>query len=275
MGDYQDIDGLLKAIDRQQRVAKIEEKIRPYLKPEQQEELDRKLKAIGAITGPASPDEIHDHTDKVREVVKQFMGYFEENLPETTQEQKDTLIFEVGLNDNGVLVRFQEEEHKRADYRYRMNVKNSENRLLIEEYLTSSFQFVCKRETEIAQGILDCCYGDRAEEDGYWHFIFDTKGKLLHHYEIESQLRMVYQKRLAVLKKIKMGADLAVAEKILAEAGYMPIGELERDNQGRESVQKYGFVEEKTAKPIFLMVYNSKDEIKRKRFIQSQDLISD
>lgn len=123
MADNFEIDELLEAIDRQQRVAKIEEKIRLYLKSEQLEELERKLKAIGVISGPASPDEIHDHTDRVREVLKQFMGYFETNLPETTQEEKDTFIFEAGLNENGVLVRFQREEHKRADYRYRMNVK--------------------------------------------------------------------------------------------------------------------------------------------------------
>lgn len=69
-----------------------------------------------------------------------------------------------------------------------------------------------------------------------------------------------------------MGADKEVAERLLADAGYSPIGELMRDPGDRESVQQYGYVEKYTSQPVFHIIYNSKDEIKRKRFIQQADL---
>lgn len=272
MSDYFDIEELLAAIDRQQRFAKIEKKIRLHLKPDQIELLDRKLRAIGPIASPASAEEIHNHTDKRREAFKEFMSYVEENLPETTQEQKDTLIFEVGLNDKGVLKQYEAERFTREQTRKSMKNMLGEVQSKVEEYLSNTFQFVCKREVEIAEHTVNCSYGLQADEDGYWHFVYNGEGVLLHYYEIESQLRSLYQKRLDTLHKIKMGADKAIAERILAQAGYVPVGELKKDRHSRESEQRYGYLRKGSVQQIFLMTYNSKDEIKRKRFIHTHDL---
>ncbi len=272
MSDQLEIEELLSAIDRQQRIAKIEQKIRLYLTPEQLALLDRKLKEIGSIASPASAKEIHDHTDKRREVFRDFMSYVEENLPETTQEQKDTLIFEVGLNDHGVLKRYEEEKFTREQMRKSMKNMLGESRSTVEEYLLEAFQFVCKRETEIAENTVNCSYGVLEDEDGYWHFVYDGEGVLLHYFELENQLRSLFQKRLDALHKVKMGADKVVAEKILAQAGYLPVGELVRDVHFKESTQRYGFLREDSVQQIFIMTYNSKDEIKRKRFIHKHDL---
>lgn len=271
MKEYQEIDDLLKAIDRQKRVAKLEQLIRRNLKPEQQILLDQKLKGVGSVASPALPEDIETHTDKVREVLKQFMVYVEENVPDATKEDVDNFVFKVALNDAGLTSRYEEEQRNREFTRARMKDFRGETRSKIEEYLAGEHHFVSKKETEIEDGYLNCSYGKAEDENGYWHFVYNQQCRLIYYQEIEEQLQHLYQKRMDLLKEILMGMDKVEVEAILSSAGYIPVGELERLDE-RTTVQKYGSHKEHKDIFIYHMVYNSKDEMKQKRFVRRDEM---
>ncbi|MCH5585070.1 hypothetical protein MK805_08815 [Shimazuella sp. AN120528] len=272
MDEYQEIDDLLKAIDRQQRVTKLEQRIRRNLKPEQEALLDQKLKEIGSVASPASPEDIEDHTDQVREILKQFMVYVEENVPDATQEDLENFFFKVALNDVGLTARYEQEQRDREYIRARMKDLRGKERLKVEEYLASEHKFEPKRETEIEEGLINCSYGKVEDEHGYWHFVYNRKQKLISYYEVEAQLQYLYQKRMDLLKEeLLMGTERAEVERILASAGYVPLGELERLDE-RTTVQRYGLQRGDRDIFIYRIMYNSKDEIKQKSFVRNDEI---
>jgi hypothetical protein len=266
-----EIEDLLQAIDRQKRVAKLERRIRRNLKPEQQVWFDQKLKAIGPVASPALPEDIEAHTDKVREVLKQFMVYVEENVPDATPEDMDNFVFKVALQDAGLTSRYEKEQQDRQFIRARMKVNRGKTRSKVEEYLAHEHHFVCKKETEIEEGYLNCSYGKAEDENGYWHFVYNQQGKLIYFQEIEEQLQYLYQKRLDLLKEILMGEEKEEVEKMLRSEGYIALGELEHLDE-KTTAQKYGYRSD--AKDIFIyrMMYNSKNEIKQKRFVRKDEM---
>lgn len=269
MTEYQEVEEFLEAIERQQNVAKIEENIRLLLTAEQRAMLDSKLLILGTISDPASATDIHIHTNKKLDILKEFLVYADENTV-LAPDELEHFVFEAEISEAGLWAQYEIELKKRAVIREKMEDHRGKPRGMVEEYLAKTFQLERRRVKEVNE--MTCClYAGFWDEEGYWQLTFDDYGRLISYREITNQLEDLYRKRLDVLYEIKMGSGKQAVETLLESVGYTTVGT--PDRWDGNTIQKYGYQRGNKSIAIVRIFYNHRGWVIQKNLIPQEEIL--